>query len=459
MENSSANMQYITTTTTSTVVVSIPREATSTCDSKRTLFALSSNVLYYLKRKINFGNDPRKVIHSLKVGFALVLVSLFYFVDTLYKQVGENAMWAVMTVVVIFEFSAGATLSKGLNRGIGTILGGGLGCLTAIVAEKVGGTGKNIAVGITVFIFGVLASYCRLVPSFKKKFDYGAMIFILTFNLIAVSGLQGEKVIDLALDRLLTIGIGFVICIFTSLVIFPVWASDELHSSFASKFDRLASSIERCTEEYFKQTDEKDDSTTVNFDGYLSVLHSKSKDEILANFARWEPWHGKFGFFYPWDKYLHVGDLLNELAASIFSLKECVHSPRQPLSTPARLPLKEPCKAVASFVSSTLRELGESIKNMRIMIRQGGATAAKLQKMKVELSGAMSVSDVAKLDKTVDGLAMASFVFSLMEILDKVEKLVKEVENLGDEAGFGHGGSGHVCNKGRKNKLLSLLCL
>ncbi|KAK9146714.1 hypothetical protein Sjap_006617 [Stephania japonica] len=327
MENSSVNMQNLTSS--STVVISIPREAThdasiSTCDSKKTLFALSSKVLYYLKKKINFGNDPRKVIHSLKVGFALVLVSLFYFVDTLYKQVGENAMWAVMTVVVIFEFSA-----------------------------------------------GVLASYSRLVPSFKKKFDYGAMIFILTFNLIAVSGLQGEK----------------------------------------------------------------------------------------ANFSRWEPWHGKFGFFYPWDKYLHLGDSLNELAASILSLKECVHSPRQPSSMPVRLPLKEPCETVASFVSSTLRELGESIKTMRIMTQQGGVTAAKLQKTKVELSGAVSVSDIAKVDRTIDGLAMASFVFSLMEILDKVEKLVKEVENLGDEAGFGHSGSDHVCNKGGKNKLLRLLRL
>ena len=49
---------------------------------------------------------------------------------------------------------AGATLSKGLNRAIGTVLGGGLGCLAAGLAEQVGGIGDTIIVGISVFIFG-----------------------------------------------------------------------------------------------------------------------------------------------------------------------------------------------------------------------------------------------------------------------------------------------------------------
>lgn len=52
--------------------------------------------------------DMRKLIHSIKVGIALVLVSLLFFLDPFYKEVGDNnAMWAIMTVVVIFEFYAG----------------------------------------------------------------------------------------------------------------------------------------------------------------------------------------------------------------------------------------------------------------------------------------------------------------------------------------------------------------
>lgn len=52
-------------------------------------------------------DDPRRSIHSLKVGIALTLVSLLYYLKPLYNNFGASAMWAVMTVVVVFEFSVG----------------------------------------------------------------------------------------------------------------------------------------------------------------------------------------------------------------------------------------------------------------------------------------------------------------------------------------------------------------
>lgn len=51
--------------------------------------------------------DPRKSIHSLKVGLTLTLVSLFYYFQPLYSNFGVSAMWAVTTVVVVFEFTVG----------------------------------------------------------------------------------------------------------------------------------------------------------------------------------------------------------------------------------------------------------------------------------------------------------------------------------------------------------------
>lgn len=52
-------------------------------------------------------DDPRRVIHSLKVGIALTLVSLFYYSRPLYDGFGVAGMWAVLTVVVVFEFTVG----------------------------------------------------------------------------------------------------------------------------------------------------------------------------------------------------------------------------------------------------------------------------------------------------------------------------------------------------------------
>ncbi|KAA0057295.1 hypothetical protein IC582_010057 [Cucumis melo] len=378
--------------------------------------------------------DMRKVIHSVKVAIALVVVSLLYLLDPLYNQVGDNAMWAIMTVVVVFEFFAGATLSKGLNRGLGTILGGGLGCLASAFAQDLGGLASAIIIGVSVFIFGAVATYLRMVPNIKKKYDYGVMIFILTFNLIVVSGMRADKIMSLARERLSTIAMGFAVCIFISFLIFPSWASDELHDSTVLNFHNLAKSIQGCMEDYFNSTDEKKkNKSDASFSSCKLVLNSKSKDDSLANFAKWEPWHGKFGLNYPWNKYLKIGELLRELAATVISIKACLQSPRQP-SSGMREAIKEPCETAGSSIVWTLKELGEGIKKMK-KCQIEGVIVPKLKLVRQELSLVITPSKLGPIENS-DGLAMASFLFLIMEILEKVEELAKEVEELEEAARF-----------------------
>lgn len=57
-------------------------------------------------------DDPRRIVHSLKVGLALTLVSLIYYLKPLYDGIGINALWAVLTVVLVFEFSVGKLTSS-----------------------------------------------------------------------------------------------------------------------------------------------------------------------------------------------------------------------------------------------------------------------------------------------------------------------------------------------------------
>ena len=69
---------------------------------------LGLKLLKFPKKAWELGvNDPRKFIHAIKVAIALTLVSLFYYVKPLYDGVGGNAIWAVMTVVVVFQYTAG----------------------------------------------------------------------------------------------------------------------------------------------------------------------------------------------------------------------------------------------------------------------------------------------------------------------------------------------------------------
>lgn len=87
-------------------VITIPVEENQAAVKEKKKFQDSLPIICFL-REMKSKHDTRKLTHSIKVGIALVLVSLLYLLDPLYKQVGENAMWAIMTVVVIFEFYAG----------------------------------------------------------------------------------------------------------------------------------------------------------------------------------------------------------------------------------------------------------------------------------------------------------------------------------------------------------------
>ncbi|XAR54829.1 hypothetical protein NMG60_11030135 [Bertholletia excelsa] len=314
--------------------------------------------------------DPRRVIHALKVGLSLTLVSLLYLLEPLFKGIGENAIWAVMTVVVVLEFTAGATLCKGLNRGVGTLLAGSLAFLIEYIAEEPGREFRAIFIGAAVFFIGTASTYTRFFPYIKKNYDYGVVIFLLTFNLITVSSYRVHNVLKIAHERLYTIAIGCGICLIMSLLVFPNWSGEELHCSMVSKLDGLAESIEACVNEYFseKETAEltrerSSSSEDPIYKGYKAVLDSKSIDETLALHASWEPRHSIHCRF-PWQQYVKLGGALRHFGYTLVALHGCLQTEIQTPRT-VRALFKDPCTRLASEVSKALTELAESIRNRR----------------------------------------------------------------------------------------------
>jgi uncharacterized membrane protein YgaE (UPF0421/DUF939 family) len=91
---------------------------------------------------------------------------------------------------------------------------------------------------------GAAATYVRFIPYIKKNYDYGVLIFLLTFNLIIVSSYRVDNVLSMAKDRISTICIGVGLCLVMSLFVFPNWSGEDLHHSTAFKLEGLAKSIE-----------------------------------------------------------------------------------------------------------------------------------------------------------------------------------------------------------------------
>ncbi|KAG0451909.1 hypothetical protein HPP92_026204 [Vanilla planifolia] len=194
-----------------------------------------------------------------------------------------------------------------------------------------------------------MVTFSRFVPEIKARYDYGATIFILTFSLVSVSGYRVEELIGLAHHRLSTVAIGVAACMATSIAIFPVWAGEELHNLVASNLDTLASFLEGVGKEYFEQKLEshKNLEGASFLIGYKSVLNSKAMEDSLANFARWEPGHGHFGFRHPWKQYLKIGALL-ALKNSEFQQN-----------------IKTACAVMCSESGKALAELASAIRDMR----------------------------------------------------------------------------------------------
>ena len=81
-----------------------------------------------------------------------------------------------------------------------------------------------------------------------------------------------------------------------------------------------------------------------------------------------------------------------------------------------------------------MRELGDSIKTMR-KCRAGFLIVTKLETKSEELNLLVSPSKLGEL-KNDEGLAIASLVFMLKDMVGQVEVLAKKVEELGNDANF-----------------------
>lgn len=174
--------------------------------------------------------DPRRAIHALKVGLSLTLVSLLYLMEPFFKGIGSNAVWAVMTVVVVLEFTAGqsfitptslllssqtlyhcplllfyyfhhkhsyhflyiyliigSTWCKGFNRGLGTLVAGSLVFLMDFIATEYGKTFGAIFISAAVFVIGnYISSHFSLVLWLSYYISFFSLLIILIMFLLSM---------------------------------------------------------------------------------------------------------------------------------------------------------------------------------------------------------------------------------------------------------------------------------
>ncbi|KAG0492351.1 hypothetical protein HPP92_005749 [Vanilla planifolia] len=395
------------------------------------------------RRWLRWGRSSGRLGETIPGGFFtrskldwLSLISIFYYVNPLFRGLGSSTMWAVLTVVVVMEYTVGGTFSKGLNRAFATLLAGAFGLGAHQLAALAGNRGEPILLSVFVFVLAAMATFSRFVPEIKARYDYGVTIFILTFSLVAVSSYRVDELIKLAHQRLSTIAIGVATCIATSIFVFPVWAGEDLHKLVALNLDKLACFLEGLENEYFRQKITGENLKGKSFlQSYKSVLNSKATEDSLANFARWEPAHGRFSFRHPWKQYLKVGAVIRQCSCSIEALNAFIStaSQSQPTITDEEFveKVQDACAVMSSETGKALAELASAIRETK----WPSAAMPHFAKAKVAAGGlkALVPSEDASLPEVLMSATTASL---LSEVVQCAGDVATAVEELGHLAGF-----------------------
>ncbi|KAJ4953752.1 hypothetical protein NE237_030584 [Protea cynaroides] len=322
--------------------------------------------------------DSNRVIFSLKVGLAVLLVSFLILFQAPYQVFGTSIIWSILTVAIMFEYTVGATFNRGFNRALGSLLAGILAVSVAQLAIFAGHVAEPIIIGFSIFLIGALTSFLKQWPSLVP-YEYGFRVILFTFCMIVVSGYRKGNPVRTAIDRLYAIAIGGFVAVLVNVLVCPSWAGERLHKELVKNFDAVADSLEECVRKYL--TDDGSEQTEFSktvmdefpdepaYKGCKATLNSSAKIDSLAISAKWEPPHGRFRhFFYPWSEYVKVASVLRFCAFEVMALHGVLHSEIQApynLKTAFQSEIQEASSQAAELV----RSLGKDIMNMKRNLR------------------------------------------------------------------------------------------
>lgn len=311
--------------------------------------------------------------YGFKVAITMVIGSVPVLVRPLYDYFGVNSFWLIISVIIIYEPTVGSLLSKGLQRLGGTVFAIVLSLICSQIADN-SGRGEVYLIPVFLYLGAHVLGFLRQVPPLKKKYDYAALITLITFGLLTLSEYRTRSGPRLAGLRMLLILVAFIISFGTNICIKPNFAGKDLHQMVSAHFSKVASALDACVQAYLagsrsaelqKVIDGSEPEDEVH-EGYRTVILAKADEDTLHDMVIFEPPHGHFHFKYPWELYKDVSRICRHCMYTVVAMDGCLRSEIQ-CPVHLRQLLALPMTRLAGEAIKVLEAMGESVSEMKVV--------------------------------------------------------------------------------------------
>lgn len=180
------------------------------------------------------GLDPLRVRRAAQSALACVLALVLALIYRL-----PHGYWALVTIVVLTQPNVGASVSKGVLRLIGTLVGAVLGVMLLQLVQQ--------PVPFLLLLSVVITSTAYFGAGSVAPYAF-AMLGI-TAIIVAMSGFLDPTLgVSIAVQRSAEVALGIAIALFVTIVVWPIRATEELPR-------RLAATVRTCAQLFGAVTD------------------------------------------------------------------------------------------------------------------------------------------------------------------------------------------------------------
>lgn len=151
--------------------------------------------------------------HSLRM---MITFAAGFIVSKLLPN-GQHSYWILLTILVILKPGFSLTKQRNFQRFTGTVVGGAIGIvLLAFIHDR-------------TLLFGMIIFFMIGTYTFQRL-NYITMVIFLTPYILMLFYFLGLPIITVAEERLLDTGIGSILSLLASYLLFPNWEIDQLNN-------------------------------------------------------------------------------------------------------------------------------------------------------------------------------------------------------------------------------------